>query len=580
MKFKKEYLETDVCIVGGGLSGAIAALRAKEEELDVLVLEKANVYRSGNAGSGIDHVFSYIPEFHETVGYTREMMKKDQNMLSHGGYGLCLKELNDHLIDNSYERITDLEKYGLKFRFEDSQLPGKYRIVPQFHSIPTSFNFEGRDIKPILSKEMAKAGVKIINRAFVVELLKDGNKVIGALAVGAKNSVVYIVQAKTTILATYGGVDRLARNYTATDSERFHSYSICNGSGKVLAINAGADVINLEYIVSESKHYWLHWSMHAGAPGGSYWPCAQIIGENGNTVIERATAHSIDDPDYVHKYTAYMSSYQEKVLSLATRIKQGDKLYLDFSEATDEELERVIWSLENEGKCNVLLANMQKKGIKFRDIKIPLAAFDGIVTTSSCAGVYVNTRCETTVENLYAAGNEIGGMSNNSASDAIVYGYEAGMQGALKAKQINEKGLVNPKQVDDLFNLIESICNRGCGDFWRDIENEAQAIMEQYGRNPHTDEKSHKALALLDELEKRSVMFANNLHELQRNLEVMFILQTIRAFFMACLNRKTSLGPFQKEHHNCIPGYKSCVKLYGISKKDGEYVFSTICNTV
>ena len=56
MKYRVEQIETDVLIVGGGLSGALAALKVKEEGLDCVVLEKSNTKRSGNAGSGIDHI--------------------------------------------------------------------------------------------------------------------------------------------------------------------------------------------------------------------------------------------------------------------------------------------------------------------------------------------------------------------------------------------------------------------------------------------------------------------------------------------------------------------------------------------
>ncbi|MFR8267842.1 MAG: hypothetical protein ACLVC5_09430 [Clostridia bacterium] len=40
--------------------------------------------------------------------------------------------------------------------------------MPQFHSIPTSINFEGRDIKLKLTKAMISAGVHIINHAAAV----------------------------------------------------------------------------------------------------------------------------------------------------------------------------------------------------------------------------------------------------------------------------------------------------------------------------------------------------------------------------------------------------------------------------
>lgn len=63
-------ISTDVLIVGGGLAGCMAAIRASEVcgSENVLLVEKANVQRSGNAATGVDHTWSYMPEYHESLG--------------------------------------------------------------------------------------------------------------------------------------------------------------------------------------------------------------------------------------------------------------------------------------------------------------------------------------------------------------------------------------------------------------------------------------------------------------------------------------------------------------------------------
>ena len=89
MSYEVEYLETDVLIVGGGLAGTTAALSAREKGAEVILLEAANTYRSGDAGSGLDHIYSYVPKVHERVGYTKDDMKKDMKMfcLQEKGFG-------------------------------------------------------------------------------------------------------------------------------------------------------------------------------------------------------------------------------------------------------------------------------------------------------------------------------------------------------------------------------------------------------------------------------------------------------------------------------------------------------------
>lgn len=577
MKYKIEQIETDVLIVGGGLSGALAALKVKEEGLDCVVLEKSNTKRSGNAGSGIDHIFSYIPELHEKVGYSMEEMKEEQAQFDLAGLGLGFRSLNDFFVENSYDRIIGLEKYGLKFRFEDSNVPGGYRVIPQFHSVPTSFNFEGRDIKPILTKEMEKSGVRIYNRVFVYELLKDEGKVVGAIGVCTRENIIYVVRAKTTILATAGGVDRLCKSATGVDFERFHSASMNNGAGKVLAMNAGADIINMEYTLAQGGMEWLNWTMSAGCPGGTYWPCARIIDEDGNVIMERDIAFSPEDPNYKEKHQKQFARHLEGRKRVFEHLAAGELLYMDMAEATDDEIEYVKWSLSHEGKCNTLLANMDAQGISFKDIKIPYFYTNMVQTFVSCSGVYSNVKCETTVENLYAAGNEIAGMSNNSAPEAVVYGIEAGLQAAKKAKETECGGKVDISQVARVQQLVEGFYENESEDKWLDIEHAIQNIINTFGTIPHSDIKCRTALNQLEKMEKEIHLHAENPHEINRCLDVIFILQTAKAIFLACENRKENLGPFIKNLNSNAPDKApEDVEIYGLYKDGGTYKFHTI----
>ncbi|MFC1979209.1 FAD-binding protein, partial [Chloroflexota bacterium] len=50
-----EIVETNILIIGGGLGGKMAAIRAREKgNADVTVVEKANITRCGEVPSGLD----------------------------------------------------------------------------------------------------------------------------------------------------------------------------------------------------------------------------------------------------------------------------------------------------------------------------------------------------------------------------------------------------------------------------------------------------------------------------------------------------------------------------------------------
>ena len=59
---KLEHLQTDLLIIGGGTAGCFAAVKAKEKaaDLDVLILEKAHIERSGCLAAGMNAINAYI----------------------------------------------------------------------------------------------------------------------------------------------------------------------------------------------------------------------------------------------------------------------------------------------------------------------------------------------------------------------------------------------------------------------------------------------------------------------------------------------------------------------------------------
>jgi len=115
MELKVIPVEADVLVIGGGLAGCMAAIKAAEEEgVRVTMVDKSNTIRSGSAASGIDHVWAYIPPIHGKMGYSIEDMAEDHRQGV--AYGFFRKDLFYLVAGTMYERVLDLERFGIDFR--------------------------------------------------------------------------------------------------------------------------------------------------------------------------------------------------------------------------------------------------------------------------------------------------------------------------------------------------------------------------------------------------------------------------------------------------------------------------------
>jgi succinate dehydrogenase/fumarate reductase flavoprotein subunit len=106
----------DICVVGAGLAGCMAAIRAAELGAEVLLVDKSNPARSGCAGTGLDHIWGYFPEVQGPEGVSLEQMVEDH--VRNVAQGLVHRNMLHYIAATSYDRILDLERFGARIRFQ------------------------------------------------------------------------------------------------------------------------------------------------------------------------------------------------------------------------------------------------------------------------------------------------------------------------------------------------------------------------------------------------------------------------------------------------------------------------------
>jgi len=540
--------ETDVLIIGGGLAGCMAAIKASEYDASVTIAEKANTLASGCAGSGIDHMWAYIPPVHEKMGYTIE------DLIESHTKGIANGFINGDLIHfiarESYNRMLDLERFGLTFRYKDSKVPGNFRVVHQFHSEPSAFNFDGRDVKINLTEEAKKRGVNIINRVTVVELISssDGH-VSGALGVGTRDGKLYVFKAKAVVLST-GRVNRLSRSVTGVWGN--HRIPVNEtGDGRAMAFHAGIPLINMEFL-SPANFSIGNFEINLGSPRNTTQPAGSIVDANGEIIVPRTSFYNWEGLGKEKAEPPGVSGKQEPSSPRARphyfQLHNQGKgpFYLDLTGGTEEEIRYIEWSISHEGKGFFFLDYLKnQENFDFRRDKLEWLPNSREMAGTAASGLVVNNDLETGMKGLFAAGDEVGGVPWSASPGAFTMGWHAGEMAAKEA--MNQKAFLDgPKdKVNALRELYHDFFKNKDGLHWREIEMAVQNIVDHYAGDVRTENMLMRGIERLKNIKENVSFTAKNPHEVGRCLEVMSVIDNVDMILRSSLERKESrLRPF------------------------------------
>lgn len=541
------HIETDVLIIGGGLAGCMAAVKAAEHAgLSVTLVDKSNTRRSGCAAAGIDHVWAYIPPIHEKMGYTLDDMAEDHRFGT--AYGFFRRDLFDLVAGTMYERVLDLERFGINFRYEDSKVPGGFRIVPQFHSVPTSFNFDGEPLKPVLTREARKRGVKIVNRVQMTDLITADGRIAGAVGVNTRTGDITSFKAKAVVLSS-GRSNRLSRNINGFDFNT-RMPSPFSGDGTAMAVRAGLPIINIEFFTNilglgPCGFY----NPNYGDPRNTVQPAARIIDGKGNVVVPRTRFYDWENLGK-EKWTADVRKawledrkmWRGGRAGLVKRLAAGEgPFYLDFSEATDEEAAYIEWSISHEGKGRQFLRYFKEE--EGADLRKNRQEYVGLwpreISGTAAKGLWVDKDLETEIRNLFGAGDEVGGLPWQASPGAFAQGWHAGDMAAGRAA--SQKGFpeVDERKVRERKRMCEDILGRKEGFHWREVETGVQNLMDFYCGDIRSEGLLLRGIERLEDA-KSAPLKAENPHELGRCLDVKSIIDNAELVLRSSLERKES----------------------------------------
>ncbi|MHB0989733.1 MAG: fumarate reductase/succinate dehydrogenase flavoprotein subunit [Burkholderiales bacterium] len=503
--------EVDVLVIGGGTAGPMAAAKAKEKNpaLRVMVMEKANVKRSGAISMGMDGLNNAVIPGHATPEqYVKEITVAND--------GIVNQKTVLEYATSSFDMIQELDSWGVKFEKDET---GDY-AVKKVHHIGTYVlpMPEGHNMKKVLYRQLKKRRVDITNRLMATRLLVDEHGAIaGAMAVDSRTADFHVIRAKTVILAT-GAAGRLGM---PSSGYLFGTYENPTnaGDGYSLAYHAGAELSGIEcYQINPLiKDYNGPSCAYVTGPFGGYTANA-----NGDRFIEC---------DY-WSGQMMMEFYKELEGGNGPVFLKMDHL----AEETISTIEEILHTNERPSRGRF----HEGRGLDYRSGMVEMHISEiGLCSGHSGSGVWVNERAETTVPGLYAAG-DLACVPHNYMLGAFVYGKLAG-ESAAEYCATHDLPPLDQAQVEQERKRVWGPLAVVDGLPPSQVEYKLRRMVNDYLQPPKVTRKMEIGLQRFAEIEADLPrLSADGPHELMRAMEIHAILDCAEMAARASLFRKES----------------------------------------
>lgn len=514
----KQVIEADLLIVGGGIGGLMAGIAAgKAGCKNVVIMEKSHARRSGSGATGNDHFNAYVPAIH---GDDIEPVFQ-QTMQSLIG---SFKEpsLMHKFLEKSFDLVKMWDEWGVNMRptgdweCKGHALPGKTRAF---------LKYDGSDQKKVLVREAKNVGVKFYNHHPVIELIRIGDRIAGALALDTTTEEPSFVpvRAKTVLLAT-GLTHRLYLN-APTPAYMFNTGHCPNcAGGQGLAWRVGAKMVNLEFPYTHAGPKYFERCGKATWIGVYRYSDGKPVGPFTNK----------SDTLYGDVTSDIWNSVFEDVMRKGT-----GPAYMDCSDASKEDMDYMRWAMKGEG-LTALIDHMDKEGIDPHKNGVEFMRYEPILHGR---GVDVQDNGETSVKGLFAAGDLVGNGGCGIALAAYL-GWVGGQAAAEQAKTVEFQKAEETAAMKEKMELFSSFMDRAEGADWKEANMALQQIMSDYapaGPNKVRSETLLKAgLNYLVQLRQKAKeqMGATCSHTLMRAAEVLDLIDCGEALMNAALARK------------------------------------------
>ncbi|RTL95780.1 MAG: FAD-binding protein [Hyphomicrobiales bacterium] len=208
-------IHADVLVLGGGPSGAWAAVAAAESGAKVVLADKGYLGTSGATAPSNTGTWCVPPGDNRHAVVERRWQRTGE---------LADQRWMLRCVDTAYQNLLRLSEWGYPFPSEDD---GRLYIA----------NLRGPDYMRFMRRRVLMAGVSVLDHHPALELLSDGDAVVGAAGFARQAGHDWRVDAGAVVLATGGCAFR----------ERILGGTGLTGDGYLMAAEAGASLSGMEF---------------------------------------------------------------------------------------------------------------------------------------------------------------------------------------------------------------------------------------------------------------------------------------------------------------------------------------------
>jgi succinate dehydrogenase / fumarate reductase flavoprotein subunit len=501
-----ETVEHDVLIIGAGGAGLRAAIAAAQGGLNVAVVCKSLLGKAHTvmAEGGIAGALGNLDKADNWQVHFMDTMR--------GGGFLNNWRTVQLLATEAPERVLELEQWGAVFdRTPEGLIMQRPFGGHTYRRLNHVGDRTGLELIRTLQDKAVAAGMKCYMETTIIRLLKDGERVVGALGYYRETGRFFVIKAKAVVLST-GGWGRM---YKVT-SNSWES----TGDGAILAYNAGAELQDMEMV-----------QFH---PTGMVWPpgvrgllvTEGVRGEGGILRNSKKERFMFDSKYMTAAYKGRFAETEEEASrwledkgnnrpppELLPRDVVARAIYREVQAGNGSEHGGVYLDVTVRGADYIKrkLPSMYEQFHALGDVDItkePMEVYPTIHYTMGGVRATSET-CATNVPGLFTAGETACGvhganrLGGNALCDLLVFGRRAGEAAAEHAREHGHGGVEEALIREEVAAMLAPFESAGTENPYL-LTQELQAAMQEGAMIARTEESLTKCLGKVLELQERA----------------------------------------------------------------------------